>query len=128
MEYFDGDYSEEIVKNVYIQFKLEILLKILIIKFKQIQKPDVYLIPRGNLDIEPEIELTEEEQRAKEKRMIEIKKMIALQSLQQLGLDDQMQNTNMNINYSNYNNMNSSTELNYEKEKKAREHVCLYPS
>ena len=128
MEYFDGDYSEEIVKNVYIQIKLEILLKILIIKFKQIQKPDVYLIPRGNLDIEPEIELTEEEQRAKEKRMIEIKKMIALQSLQQLGLDDQMQNTNMNINYSNYNNMNSSTELNYEKEKKAREHVSLNPS
>ncbi len=90
----------------------------------QIQKPDVYLIPRSNLDIEPEIELTEEEQRAKDKRMIEIKKMLALQSLQQLGLDDNVQNNNnININYSNYNNMNSSTELNYEKEKKAREHV-----
>ena len=92
------------------------------------------MIPRGQLDIEPDVELSEEEQRAKEKRMIEIKKMIAIQNLQQLGLEDQQQQQNNyslsgNGNYANYTNNNSinfSNDLTYEKEKKAHEHVSFY--
>ncbi len=52
---------------------------------KKINKPDIYIyiyqIPRGGLDLKPEIELTEEELRAKEKTN-------ALQSLQQIFIDD----------------------------------------
>ena len=92
----------------------------------KIQKPSVYQIPRGQLEMEPYVELTEEEQRNKEKKMIEIKKMIAIQSLQQMGMEDQ--NNLGSANYANYsvNNNNSnnfSNDLTYEKEKKAREHV-----
>lgn len=48
----------------------------------------MFSIPRGNIDIEPEIELTDEEKKAKERKVLEIKKMIALQSLQQMNLND----------------------------------------
>jgi hypothetical protein len=74
------------------------------------------------LDLEPDIELSEEERKAKEKRMNEIKKMIALQSLQQLNIDD----TQVNNHHSNYNSFQPySAEMNFEKEKKAREQVIL---
>ena len=70
------------------------------------------------MDLEPDIELSEEERKAKEKRMNEIKKMIALQSLQQLNIDDAQ------VSYSNYNSFQPyGAELNFEKEKKAREQV-----
>lgn len=103
MEYFDADYSEIINKNI--------------------QKPDVYSIPnRGNLEIEPEVELTEDEQRAKEKRMLEIKKMIALQSLQQVDDANTLNSTytfgNKQNNQSNYSDM-----VNFDREKKAREQL-----
>jgi len=104
MEYFDADYSEEINKNM--------------------SKPEIFTIPtRGNLDLEPEMELSDEEQRAKEKRMLEIKKMIALQSLQQI---DDLNNLNSTYNfYGKQNTQNTSNylELNFEKEKKAREQL-----
>ena len=87
-------------------------------------KPEIFTIPtRGHLDLEPEIELSDEEQRAKEKRMLEIKKMIALQSLQQI---DDLNNLNSTYNfYGKQNTQNTSNylELNFEKEKKAREQV-----
>lgn len=57
------------------------LIKLIPRKIK-IQKPDVYSIPRGNIEMEPESELSEEERRAKERKVLEIKKMIALQSMQ----------------------------------------------
>ncbi len=89
------------------------------------KKPEPYTIPaRVSLDIEPDVQLTEEEQRAKEKRMLEIKKMIAIQSLQT--------DESSLLNHSPYNSNNSyykqrdnyhSIEANIEKEKKAREQV-----
>ncbi|CAF0760532.1 unnamed protein product [Brachionus calyciflorus] len=114
MEYFDADYSEEIIKNL--------------------DKPDVYSIPRGNIDIEPEIDLNDDERQLKEKRLVDIKKMIALQTFQQMNLDDVNQNSvqkhqnrsNMYLNSSNNlieNNRDYEIEVNYEKEKKAREHL-----
>jgi hypothetical protein len=96
----------------------------------KIQKPDVFSIPRGNLEIEPDVELTEEERRMKEKRMLEIKKMIAIQSLQQLNVDEQNGNSNHYVSSStssHNSNINSNSNSNYfdnfEKEKKAREQV-----
>ena len=90
----------------------------------KMSKPEIFTIPtRGNLDLEPEMELSDEEQRAKEKRMLEIKKMIALQSLQQI---DDLNNLNSTYNfYGKQNTQNTSNylELNFEKEKKAREQV-----
>lgn len=85
---------------------------------KKINKPDIYQIPRGSLDLEPEIELTEEELRAKEKRMLEIKKMIALQSLQQIFIDD------INNVDNSYYKTNNYADLMHEKEK--REQVISY--
>ena len=85
------------------------------------QKPDIYTIPRGNLDLEPEAELTEEELRAKEKRLLEIKKMIALQSLQQIFIDDI---NNYSGNYYKANQANNNYgDLLLEKEKRSREQV-----
>jgi hypothetical protein len=115
MEYFDTDYCEEIVKN---QSKIKC------------QQPEVFSIPRGNLDLEPEVALTEDERRAKEKRMIEIKKMVALQSLQQFS-DDQASNHVQMTNAPNYNNYMSSNyhqqqyhdQIDFQKEKKARERL-----
>lgn len=86
----------------------------------KIQKPDVYTIPRGNLELEPEANLTEEEQRAKEKRMLEIKKMIALQSLQQIFIDDI---NNYGSNYFKPNPNSNYGEVMLEKEKRSREQV-----
>lgn len=77
--------------------------------------------------MEPEVELTEEELRAKEKRMLEIKKMIALQSLQQIFIDD-INNYNGNYfktNHGNIINNNNYGDLILEKEKRAREQVML---
>jgi hypothetical protein len=77
------------------------------------------------LDIEPELKLTEEERRAKEKRMNEIKKMIALQSLQQFSEDPHVTSNHSNSNYGNY--MGSTyqhhEQIDFQKEKKARERV-----
>ncbi|RNA05906.1 hypothetical protein BpHYR1_042808, partial [Brachionus plicatilis] len=104
MEYFDADYSEEIVKNL--------------------EKPDIYSIPRGNLDLEPEIDLNDDERLIKEKRIMEIKKMIALQTLQQMNLDDTNQRQNKKNIYSNQaDSREYEIEVSYEKEKKAREHL-----
>ncbi len=64
------------------------------------------------MDLEPEIELTEEELRAKEKRMLEIKKMIALQSLQQIFIDD------INNVDNSYYKTNNYADLMHEKEKR----------
>jgi hypothetical protein len=76
------------------------------------------------LDLEPEIELTEDEIRAKEKRMLEIKKMIALQSLQQIFIDDI---NNYSGNYFKSNKgTNSYADLLLEKEKRAREQVICF--
>ena len=76
------------------------------------------------MDLEPEVELTEEELRAKEKRMLEIKKMIALQSLQQIFIDDI---NNYNGNYFKTNQgSNNYADLYLEKEKRAREQVINF--
>jgi hypothetical protein len=75
--------------------------------------------------MEPELKLTEEERRAKEKRMNEIKKMIALQSLQQFSEDPHVTTNHSNSNYGNY--MGSTyqhhEQVDFQKEKKARERV-----
>lgn len=99
------------------------------------------------MDIEPETELSEEEKRAKEKKVMEIKKMIALQSLQPM----MMMNTNgggggdavysngssagssdlfgyyghTNGNSSNGHQNNYLSEYSYEREKRAREQVNI---
>ena len=87
--------------------------------------------------MEPEMVLSEEERRAKEKRMIEIKKMIALQSLQQFNDDHQSNGSThqtsqlANSNYNNNNNNSYMANTSYQnheqgdfhKEKKARERV-----
>ena len=78
---------------------------------KKINKPDIYQIPRGGLDLEPEIELTEEELRAKEKTN-------ALQSLQQIFIDD------INNVDNSYYKTNNYADLMHEKEK--REQVIFY--
>jgi hypothetical protein len=69
--------------------------------------------------------LTEEERRVKEKRMHEIKKMIAIQSLQQLGVDEQgvLNNHYVSSSASSNNSNNGNYYDNFEKEKKAREQV-----
>ena len=77
--------------------------------------------------MEPELILTEDERRVKEKRMTEIKKMIALQSLQQLAEDNHGSNQ---ITTTFNNGMSSSfhhhhEQIDYQKEKKARERVKL---
>ena len=114
----------------------------------QIQKPDIFSIPRGNLDLEPDVELTEEEKRLKEKRMHDLKKMIAIQSLQNLNVDESVAtsaanaaasnnqyitvaNTQRQVNGNNNNNNATSyhyaeKDFNFEKEKKAREQVKIF--
>ena len=39
----------------------------------------MFSIPKSHYDVEPDVELTEEERRAKEKKMQEIRKMVAIQ-------------------------------------------------
>ena len=125
MEYFDADYSEEIEKTVKSLFYFckriykKNLKKFIFLKML---KPEVFSIPRGNLDLEPDVELSEEERRAKEKKMLEIKKMLALQSLQQIGIDDRGGYDSMN-GLKNAPNSFNYNDTNFEKEKKAREHV-----
>lgn len=110
-EYFNEDYSEEIDKTI--------------------QKPEVYQIPRGTMDIEPDEELTEEERKQKEKRVNDIKKMIAIQSLQS-HVDESQASANdsytVNANQSHQQYYSTAAgadkqDFNFEKEKKAREHV-----
>lgn len=118
MEYFDADYSEIINKNI--------------------NKPEVFSIPkRQNYDIEPDVELTEEELRAKEKRMLEIKKMIALQSLQHQVDDSNSLNSTYNYGSGgkqqqqtngSSSNYAASDSTNFEREKKAREQVGFLDS
>ncbi len=92
------------------------------------KKPEPYTIPsRGSLDIEPEVQLTDEEQRAKERRILEIKKMIAIQSLQ---TDDSNLVSSPYNNSSYYKKAAASARDNYhlieanlDKEKRAREQV-----
>ncbi len=76
------------------------------------------------MDVEPELKLTEEERRAKEKRMTEIKKMIALQSLQQFSEDSQVTN-HLSSNYGSYlgSSYQHHEQVDFQKEKKARERV-----
>jgi hypothetical protein len=77
------------------------------------------------LDVEPEVELSEEERHMKEKRMNEIKKMIAIQSMQNLNIDETSA-TNNQAQQQNYNHQQQNSnyfDANYEKEKKAREQV-----
>lgn len=116
MEYFDADYSEIINKNI--------------------SKPEVFSIPkRQSFDIEPDVELTEEELRAKEKRMLEIKKMIALQSLQHQADDSNSLNSTYNYASGKQQQQMNGTSSNYgsdsasfEREKKAREQVGFLSS
>lgn len=89
------------------------------------------------MDIEPEIELSEEEKRAKEKKVMEIKKMIALQSLQPMlneavysngsnnGGSD-MYNSSAGAYYGTNSNGNNYTDYSYEREKRAREQVYFF--
>lgn len=92
------------------------------------------------MDIEPEVELTEEERRAKEKKVLEIKKMIALQSLQPMmnmsisdavysngssGIGSELNGNSSHL-FSCFNPTNSGnySDYNYEREKRAREQVA----
>ena len=87
----------------------------------------MFAIPkRQNLDIEPETELSDEELRAKEKRMLEIKKMIALQSLQHHQIDEAT-SLNSAHNYGGGKQANGA-ETHFEREKKAREQVGAFDS
>ena len=93
------------------------------------KKPELYNIPSrsGGMDIiESDIQLTDEEQRAKDKRMVEIKKMIAIQSLQtdeSSIVNNSPYNTNNSYYKSRDNNNYQMLESNLEKEKRAREQV-----
>lgn len=77
--------------------------------------------------MEPEIDLNDDERLIKEKRIMEIKKMIALQTLQQMNLDDNNHRQSKANVYSNpIESREYEIEVCYEKEKKAREHVKFY--
>ena len=80
------------------------------------------MIPKGNYDLEPDVELSEEERKAKIRKMIEIKKMVAIQSLQQLEEYSSSQNGTSTHNMFNGNNFKA---IDIEKEKKVREQVNI---
>lgn len=103
MEYFDN-YDEQLEKKIV--------------------KPDVMLIPERYYEPESDKEISEEEKYLKEKRVQEMKKVLAAQSLQDFNLADK-QETSF-IKPPNNNSLidnNYDLQMKYEQEKQAREHV-----
>jgi hypothetical protein len=67
--------------------------------------------------------LSDEERRAKEKRMIEIKKMLTIQSCENFNPNNiKNESSSLSSPYE-IDNTNHVNDVNYEKEKKEREHV-----
>ncbi len=88
---------------------------------KRISKPDIVHIPERYIELEPEKPLTEYERMEKEKRVSEIKKVIARQSLQDFQINEQYNHYNK-ATYNNYYDYHSK----FEQEKRAREQVQKY--